>query len=67
VLARTFGRRSPPYTLQHPQLFGRRSIRRLMEDFGFKGVQVVRTLNHFHLSHLAKALYSVFGLRAGSS
>jgi hypothetical protein len=65
VLARTFGRRWPPYTLQHPQLFGRRSIRRLMDDVGFNGVEVVKTLNHFPLSHLAKALCSVFGLRAG--
>ena len=65
VLARTFGRRWPPYTLQHPQLFGRRSIRRLMEDVGFNGIEVVKTLNHFPLSHLAKALCSVFGLRSG--
>lgn len=62
LLARVLGRRWPPYTLQHPQLFSRRSIATLLQASGFEVVESVKTTNYFPLSFLMRAGLAVFGL-----
>jgi hypothetical protein len=64
-LARALGRRWPPCTLQHPQLFSRRSIGTLLEKSGFEVVESIRTTNYFPLPYLVRAALTVFGLPDG--
>jgi len=56
------GRRWPPYTLQHPQLFSQRSIATLLQTSGFEVVETVKTTNYFPLLFLMRAALTVFGL-----
>jgi hypothetical protein len=62
LLARALGRRWPPYTLQHPQLFSRRSIAALLQTSGFEIIESVKTTNYFPLPFLLRAALTVFGL-----
>jgi 2-polyprenyl-3-methyl-5-hydroxy-6-metoxy-1,4-benzoquinol methylase len=61
-LARVLGRRWPPYTLQHPQLFSQRSLATLLQASGFEVVETVKTTNYFPLPFLMRAALTVFGL-----
>jgi 2-polyprenyl-3-methyl-5-hydroxy-6-metoxy-1,4-benzoquinol methylase len=68
LLALLMGRRWPPYTLQHPQLFSRRSIATLLQLSGFEMIETVKTTNYFPASFLMQAALAVCGLsRAGVS
>jgi Methyltransferase domain len=62
VLARVLGRRWPPYTLQHPQLFSQRSLATLLQASGFEVIETVKTTNYFPLPFLMRAALTVFGL-----
>jgi SAM-dependent methyltransferase len=62
LLARGLGRRWPPYTLQHPQLFSRDSIATLLRASGFEVVETIKTINYFPLPFLLRAALTVFGL-----
>jgi hypothetical protein len=61
-LARILGRRWPPYTLQHPQLFSQRSLATLLQASGFGVVESVKTTNYFPVPFLMRAALTVFGL-----
>jgi len=61
-LARLLGRRWPPYTLQHPQLFSRRSLAALLQASGFDVVESVKTTNYFPVAFLMRAALTVFGM-----
>jgi hypothetical protein len=56
------GRRWPPYTLQHPQLFSERSLAALLQASGFDVAETVKTTNYFPLPFLMRAALTVFGL-----
>jgi SAM-dependent methyltransferase len=62
LLARVLGRRWPPYALQHPQLFSRRSITALLQASGFDVIESIKTTNYFPLPYLIRAALTVFGL-----
>lgn len=62
LLARVLGRRWPPFTLQHPQLFSPHSIRILLRRCGFEMHEVAKSLNYFPIAHLIKAGLQVAGL-----
>ena len=62
VLARVLGRRWPPYALQHPQLFSRRSLAALLQSSGFELLETIKTTNYFPLPYLMRAALTVFGL-----
>ena len=62
TLARVLGRRWPPYTLQHPQLFSQRSIATLLRASGLEVVESVKTTNYFPLPFLMRAGLTVLGL-----
>src|SRR5262249_3312663 len=61
-LARLLERRWPPYTLQHPQLFSRRSLAALLQASGFDVFESVKTTNYFPVAFLMRAALTVFGL-----
>jgi hypothetical protein len=63
-LARLLGRRWPPYTLQHPQLFSPRAMRSLASSTGFEVLEVTRTTNFFSVAFLLSAALTVFGVPA---
>jgi hypothetical protein len=63
-LARLLGRRWPPYTLQHPQLFSPRAMRSLASSVGFEVLEVTRTTNFFPVTFLVNAALKVFGVPA---
>ena len=67
LLARALGRRWPPFTLQHPQLFSPQSLGRLLRRCGFEVVACQKTRNFFPLSHFASAALSIVGLRRVST
>jgi hypothetical protein len=61
-LARVLGRRWPPYTLQHPQLFRPRTMARLLERCGFAIVESTKTVNYFPVTHLVRSGFAVLGM-----
>src|SRR6266511_1817122 len=62
VGAGLLGRRWPPYTLQHPQLFSQRSLATLLQASGFEVIETIKTTNYFPLPFLMGAALTVFGL-----
>jgi len=65
LLARVLRGRWPPYALQHPQLFSRRSIATLLQASGFEVLETVKTTNYFPLPYLIRAALTVLGLPSG--
>jgi len=65
LLARILGKRFPPYTLQHPQLYSAASLAAIIRRAGFESVRTVKTVNYFPLFHLARAAFQVLNLPAG--
>src|SRR5438128_11270726 len=63
-LSRLLGRRWPPFTLQHPQLFSPRAMRRLLAALGFEVLEIVGTTNVFPASFLLRAGLTAVGLPA---
>jgi SAM-dependent methyltransferase len=53
-LARLFGRRWPPYCLQHPQLYDATSLKKSLERAGFGQVRVRKTTNYFPVTYLLR-------------
>jgi len=63
-LGRLLGRRWPPFTLQHPQLFSPRSMQMLLTSCGFELLEIIRTTNYFPATFLARAGLTILGLPA---
>lgn len=63
-LATLLGRRWPPYTLQHPQLFSTQSLRQTLERSGLEVLEVARVRNFFSVTHLMRAGLAILGLPA---
>jgi hypothetical protein len=61
LIARTLGRRFPPFCLQHPQLYSPQSIQALYERAGFEVVKVVKTWNYFPLPAALNGALKVLG------
>jgi 2-polyprenyl-3-methyl-5-hydroxy-6-metoxy-1,4-benzoquinol methylase len=61
TLARALGRRWPPFTLQHPQVFSPASLCRLLARCGFEVVEWQTTTNYFPLSYLVRAGLTIVG------
>lgn len=56
MLARLMGRRSPIYDIEHLQLFSRQSIRKLLQQAGFRDVQLHTVINRYPVSYWARLL-----------
>lgn len=61
LLARLLGRRWPPHTLPHPQLFSPTSVERLLTGQGFDVLRIARTTNYFPATYLMRATASILG------
>lgn len=64
LLARFIKSSWPAYSIQHPQLFNRRSIQRLFEVSGFRVINQAKSTNFFPLRFLAQNFLWSFGIRA---
>ncbi len=62
LVARALGRRWPPYTVQHPQLFSPRSVSILLERSGFRVVELTKTVNYFPIVYLLRSVFMILGL-----
>lgn len=62
LLSRVLGKRFPPYTLQHPQLYSQASLEAIVRQAGFEAVRTVKTVNYFPVTHLARAAFQIAGL-----
>jgi hypothetical protein len=65
LLRRLFRHRWPAFCLQHPEIYGPRSMRALMAATGYDVVEIGRTTNHFPLQFLVKNLLWACGLKVG--
>jgi len=61
-LRRVLGRKWPPFRLQHPQLFSRRTLTTLIESCDFNVLKVRSTFNTFSVRHLLATGLSMLGL-----
>lgn len=52
----------PPYCLQHPQVFDKSTIRRALQDVGFRNVKITRTTNYVGLSNGLNSFLSILKL-----
>jgi SAM-dependent methyltransferase len=62
LLRRLLGRRWPPFCLQHPHLFDRRTLAAAFVRAGFTNVQISPTTNYFSLRHIARVGCQLLGL-----
>lgn len=51
LLRQILGRKWPPFCLQHPQLYNRATISRLLNEEGFEVVKIRKTFNYISISH----------------
>ena len=61
-LRRLLGTKWPPFCLQHPQLFNRKSLTGMLEKAGFEYVSISRSTNHFRINHIGALAIDVIGL-----
>ena len=52
----------PPFCLQHPQLYNRKTLRKMLETSDFGDFKITRTLNYYHLNNLSSMLFKILGL-----
>lgn len=62
LLRKLLGRRWPPFCLQHPHLFDKRTLASVFMSAGFVNIRVVRTRNYFSLRHVALVACQLLGL-----
>jgi 2-polyprenyl-3-methyl-5-hydroxy-6-metoxy-1,4-benzoquinol methylase len=62
MLAKILGRKWPPYCLQHPQIFDRKSIDLLLSKVGFHQIQISRTKNKVSIKNLISMLFQILRL-----
>jgi hypothetical protein len=55
LLPRLVGSRCPIFHMEHPQLFNRRTLPRMLRDVGFTEVDIVRATNYFPLAFLIQS------------
>jgi Methyltransferase domain len=63
LLRRLLGRRFPPFTLQHPQLFNKKTLESFLGLNGYEVLEVKKSTNYFPIRHLASTLLTVLGLK----
>src|ERR1035441_46055 len=63
VVNRALGTRSPIFDIQHQQLFSKKSLRYLLENTGFTGVEITAIRNRYPVSYWMKLLPLPAGLK----
>jgi hypothetical protein len=62
LLRKILGKKWPPFCLQHPQLYNKKSLTRIMETSGFEVLKISNSINHFSLRHLGGLAIEIIGL-----
>jgi hypothetical protein len=62
LLRRILGKKWPPFCLQHPQLFNRKTLENLLSNNGFEKCAIARSTNHFTVKHIGSMTIDVIGL-----
>jgi len=62
LLARLTSNRWPAYCLQHPQLFNRASMKRMLLKAGYRILRTKKTVNYFSIKFLLDNILWVFNL-----
>jgi hypothetical protein len=52
----------PPFCLQHPQLYNRKTLRKMLEMSNFSDFKITRSINYYHLNNLSTMLFRILGL-----
>lgn len=66
VIRKLLGKKWPPFCLQHPQLYNKKTIRQLLEAAGWKIISVQPTINWFSLRHFVKMSFGLIGINPKS-
>lgn len=53
----------PPFCLQHPQIYNKKTVSRLLKDHGFDVNRISRTKNYIKLDNLLNNLFEVVGFK----
>jgi hypothetical protein len=61
-LRRIMNDKWPPFCLQHPQLYNRKTLRKMLETSDYKDFKITRTINYYHLNNLSSMLLRILGL-----
>jgi hypothetical protein len=62
LLRRLLGKKWPPFCLQHPQLFNKKTLEKLMLNSGFELVKISNSVNYFNLKHLGTLAIEILHL-----
>ena len=62
LLRRLIRRKWPPFCLQHPQLYNPKTLLAMLNASGWEMERVGRSINYFHLNHIAQMGFGVLGL-----
>lgn len=62
LLRRLMGQKWPPFCLQHPQLYNRKTLLKMLETSDYVDFKISRTINFYHLNNLASMLLKILGL-----
>jgi hypothetical protein len=62
ILRRVLAEKWPPFCLQHPQLYNRKTLRKMLQTANFEDFNFTRTINYYHLNNLSSMLLRILGL-----
>jgi hypothetical protein len=62
LIRKILGKKWPPFCLQHPQLYNKKTIKRMLELAGWKVVSIQPTINWFSLRHFARMGGGLIGI-----
>lgn len=62
LLRKILRKKWPPFCLQHPQLYNRKTLRKMLETSDFSDFKITRTVNYYHLNNLSSMLFRILGL-----
>jgi len=66
LLSKIFGCYWPGFCLQHPQIYNRKTTKRILEASGFDVITQKKTVNYFKLQFLIKQLFWASGIKINS-
>ena len=64
MIRKFLGKKWPPFCLQHPQLYNKKTIKKLLESADWKIVSIHSTINWFSFRHFARLSGGLIGLNA---
>ncbi len=62
IIRKLLGRKWPPFCLQHPHLYNKKTIKRMLELAGWEVVSIQPTINWFSLRHFARMGGGLIGI-----